>query len=232
MGSLPICAAEASDEALHADSAEVSLLREEVGRLTQELLMHRKVLEQCLEVRESVLELLEHREALLQCLELREGVQAALSSTQVIGEVVDRTSELDLSLAGVSDNTARHGRAIASLSEQQRRTTETLDAVVRAVKRLDRSRSRQAPPRPISAAESQASTARSGQSQGAWGCSGRQCERAAGADRARRVGLAPELRAGAPAPAARLEVHRSLPPRRASRQSWRSTAGPRRWRTA
>ncbi|CAJ1365209.1 unnamed protein product [Effrenium voratum] len=94
--------------------------------------------------RERAGELLEHREALLQCLELREGVQAALSSTQVIGEVVDRTSELDLSLAGVSDNTARHGRAIASLSEQQRRTTETLDAVVRAVKRLDRSRSRQA----------------------------------------------------------------------------------------
>mmetsp|Transcript_65198 Transcript_65198/g.132459 ORF Transcript_65198/g.132459 Transcript_65198/m.132459 type:complete len:319 (-) Transcript_65198:43-999(-) len=116
---------------------EVSLLREEVGKLTQELLMHRKVLEQCLEVRESVLELLEHREALLQCLEMREGLQ-------VIGEVVDRTSELDLSLAGVSDNTARHGRAIASLTEQQQRTTQTLDAVIRAVKRLDRSRSRQA----------------------------------------------------------------------------------------
>lgn len=105
--------------------------------------MHRQVLEQCLEVRESVLELLQHREALVQCLELREGVQAALSSTQIIGEVVDRTSELDLSLAGVSDNTARHGRAIASLTEQQRRTSDTLDAVVRAVKRLDRSRSRQ-----------------------------------------------------------------------------------------
>ncbi|CAE7199880.1 dnaJ [Symbiodinium natans] len=97
------------------------MLRTEVNKLAQELLMHRQVLEQCLEVRESVLELLQHREALVQCLELREGVQAALSSTQIIGEVVDRTSELDLSLAGVSDNTARHGRAIASLTEQQRR---------------------------------------------------------------------------------------------------------------
>ncbi|CAK9057681.1 unnamed protein product [Durusdinium trenchii] len=84
-------------------------------------------------------ELLEHREALLQCLELRDGMQ-------ILGEVVDRTSELDLSLAGVSDNTARHGRAIASLTEQQQRTTQTMDAVIRAVKRLDRSRSRQARP--------------------------------------------------------------------------------------
>ncbi|CAE7459939.1 dnaJ [Symbiodinium sp. CCMP2456] len=107
--------------AAEASADEVSMLRTEVGKLTQEMLMHRQVLEQCLEVRESVLELLQHREALVQCLELREGVQAALSSTQIIGEVVDRTSELDLSLAGVSDNTARHGRAIASLTEQQRR---------------------------------------------------------------------------------------------------------------
>jgi len=133
---------------------EVSLLREEVSKLTQELLMHRKVLEQCLEVRENVMELLEHREALLQCLELREGLQ-------VIGEVVDRTSELDLSLAGVSDNTARHGRAIASLSEQQQRTTQTLDAVIRAVKRLDRSRSRQA--RPVTSVPSEPASARTSQ---------------------------------------------------------------------
>lgn len=121
---------------------EVALLRSEVAGMAQELLMHRKVLDQCLEVRESVLELLEHRDALVQCLELREGVQAALSSTQIIGEIADRTSELDLSLAGVSDNTARHGRAISSLTDQQKRTSATLDAVVRAVKRLDRSRSR------------------------------------------------------------------------------------------
>lgn len=105
---------------------EVAVLRAEVAQLTQELLMHRKVLEQCLEVRESVMELLE----------LREGLQ------RIANEIGDRTAELDLSLAGVSDNTARHGKAISTLSEQQKRTTATLDAVVRAVKRLDRSRSR------------------------------------------------------------------------------------------
>eukprot|EP00931_Biecheleriopsis_adriatica_P052367 TRINITY_DN3044_c0_g1_i1.p1 TRINITY_DN3044_c0_g1~~TRINITY_DN3044_c0_g1_i1.p1 ORF type:complete len:1007 (-),score=179.92 TRINITY_DN3044_c0_g1_i1:83-2857(-) len=66
-----------------------------------------------------------------------------MGSMQILGEVADRTAELDLSLAGVSDNTARHGRAISSLTEQQKRTNQTLDAVVRAVKRLDRSRSRQ-----------------------------------------------------------------------------------------
>eukprot|EP00930_Biecheleria_cincta_P084838 TRINITY_DN74270_c0_g1_i1.p1 TRINITY_DN74270_c0_g1~~TRINITY_DN74270_c0_g1_i1.p1 ORF type:complete len:427 (-),score=92.63 TRINITY_DN74270_c0_g1_i1:636-1916(-) len=121
---------------------EVAMLRKEVAGMAEELLMHRKVLDQCLEVRESVLELLEHREALVQCLALREGVEAALGSTQIIGEIADRTCELDLSLAGVSDNTARHGRAISSLTEQQKRTSATLDAVVRAVKRLDRSRSR------------------------------------------------------------------------------------------
>lgn len=136
---------------------EVSRLREEVGRLSEELLMHRKVLEQCLELRESVTELLEHREALLQCLELRDGMQ-------ILGEVVDRTSELDLSLAGVSDNTARHGRAIASLTEQQQRTTQTMDAVIRAVKRLDRSRSRQA--RPTSTTPSELASGRSRTSRG------------------------------------------------------------------
>ncbi|CAE8647359.1 unnamed protein product, partial [Polarella glacialis] len=140
------------------DVDEVALLRNEVGQLAQEILMHRKVLEQCLEVRESVLELLEHREALVQCLELREGVQACMHSTQVIGEVADRTAELDLSLAGVSDNTARHGRAISSLTEQSSRNTQMLDAVVRAVKRLDRSRSRpRGTPSPMQAEESLAS---------------------------------------------------------------------------
>lgn len=104
--------------------------------------MHRKVLEQCLEVRESVMELLTHREALTQCIELRDGVQAVLSSSRLLSEIGDRTAELDLSLAGVSDNTARHGKAISTLTEQQKRTTATLDAVVRAVKRLDRGRSR------------------------------------------------------------------------------------------
>lgn len=103
--------------------AEVAELRREVGQLTQELLMHRKVLEECLEVRDGLLE-------------LRSGVQ------RVVNEIGDRTAELDLSLAGVSDNTARHGKAISTLCEQQKRTTVTLEAVVRAVKRLDRSRSR------------------------------------------------------------------------------------------
>eukprot|EP00913_Durusdinium_trenchii_P026321 g24698.t2 len=102
-------------------------------------------------------ELLEHREALLQCLELRDGMQ-------ILGEVVDRTSELDLSLAGVSDNTARHGRAIASLTEQQQRTTQTMDAVIRAARRLDRSRSRQA--RPTSTTPSELASGRSRTSRG------------------------------------------------------------------
>eukprot|EP00928_Gymnodinium_smaydae_P022213 TRINITY_DN18723_c0_g2_i1.p1 TRINITY_DN18723_c0_g2~~TRINITY_DN18723_c0_g2_i1.p1 ORF type:complete len:436 (-),score=84.58 TRINITY_DN18723_c0_g2_i1:235-1542(-) len=94
----------------------------------------------CLDTREELRshrqELLAHREVFSQCLELREGVQA------VLREMGDRSSELDLSLAGVSDNTARHGKAISTLTEQQKCTTATLDAVVRAVKRLDRSRSR------------------------------------------------------------------------------------------
>ena len=49
----------------------------------------------------------------------------------------DKAAELDLTLAGVSDNTSRHGKAISSLIEQQNRTTNIVDAVVRAVKRLD-----------------------------------------------------------------------------------------------
>jgi len=109
--------------------SEVERLRAEVEQLHN----------LCAETRE---ELMSHREALSQCLELRDGVQAVLSSAQLITEIGDRTAELDLSLAGVSDNTARHGKAISMISEQQKRTTATLDAVVRAVKRLDRSRSR------------------------------------------------------------------------------------------
>merc|ERR1740123_894031 len=94
---------------------------------------HREALEQCLEIRGGVMELLTHREAL----------QAVLGGAKIIGEIGDRTTELDLSLAGVSDNTARHGKAISTLTEQQKRTTATLEVVVRAVKRLaGRSRSR------------------------------------------------------------------------------------------
>mmetsp|Transcript_36537 Transcript_36537/g.80012 ORF Transcript_36537/g.80012 Transcript_36537/m.80012 type:complete len:337 (-) Transcript_36537:81-1091(-) len=119
-----------------SESSEVASLKADVAKLQQDMLMHRQVLEQFLEVRDGVVELLE----------LREGVQATLQSAQVLHEVADRTAELDLSLAGVSDNTARHGRAISTLSEQQKRTVATLDAVVRAVKRLGRSRSRGAVP--------------------------------------------------------------------------------------
>lgn len=114
---------------------EVAELREEVHMMQQELLTHRKVLEQFLE--------------------LREGCMAVLGSSRIISEVGDKTAELELSLAGVSDNAARHGRAIGKLTEQQLRTQETLDAIVRAVKRIDRSRSRRRepadlPPRPSS----------------------------------------------------------------------------------
>lgn len=115
---------------------QVAELREQVAQLVQELHTHRQVLEQFIEVREGCMELLEHRSGLLQCLELREGLQA------VRGELIDKAAELDLSLAGVSDNTARHGKALGNLAEQQKRTAVTLDAIVRAVKRLDRSRSR------------------------------------------------------------------------------------------
>jgi len=117
----------------------VEELREEVSHIAQELLTHRKVLEQFLEVREGCMQLLEHRESLL---ELREGMQAVLGSARIMAEIGDKAAELELSLAGVSDNTARHGKAISNLNEQHKRTHATLDAVVRAVKRLDRSRSR------------------------------------------------------------------------------------------
>jgi len=123
--------------------AEIEHLREVCAENREELMAHRQALEQCLEIREGVMELLTHREALAQCLELREGFHAVLGGAKLIGEIGDRTAELDLSLAGVSDNTARHGKAISTLTEQQKRTAATLEVVVRAVKRLaGRSRSR------------------------------------------------------------------------------------------
>merc|ERR1719453_173313 len=73
---------------------------------------------------------------------MEDSIQAVLGGAKIIGELGDRQLELDLSLAGVSDNTARHRKAISGITEQQKRTTSTLDAVVRAVKRLARSRSR------------------------------------------------------------------------------------------
>lgn len=121
---------------------DVSFLRKANMEMQEELLTHRSVLEQCLELREGVQELLQHREALTQCLELQDGIQAVLASAKMLGELRDREQEHELSLAGVSDNTARHGMAISTLAEQQKRTSSTLDAVVRAVKRLARSRSR------------------------------------------------------------------------------------------
>lgn len=120
----------------------VADIKEEVNDLRKEFARHRDVLKQFIEVREPLLDLLAHRESLLQCLELREGMHAVLGSARVLAELGDKTAELDLSLAGVSDNTARHGKALGNLAEQQKRTAVTLDAVVRAVKRLDRSRSR------------------------------------------------------------------------------------------
>uniref|UniRef100_A0A7S4QW20 SRCR domain-containing protein n=1 Tax=Alexandrium monilatum TaxID=311494 RepID=A0A7S4QW20_9DINO len=132
---------------------DVADLRREVSQLKQELRMHRQVLEECLQVREGCADLLAHREALTQVLELRDGAQqpgqAMIGSERInrielrIMESQEHLKELDLSLAGVSDNTAKQGKAISALMEQQRCTSATLDAVVRAVKRLDRSRSRQ-----------------------------------------------------------------------------------------
>lgn len=80
-------------------------------------------------------ELLAHRQAL-------HDLQTLHDLQELRDNILDRVAELDLSLAGVSDNTARHGKAISTLAEQQKRTSQTLDAVVRAVKRLARSRSR------------------------------------------------------------------------------------------
>merc|ERR1712070_837284 len=51
-----------------------------------------------------------------------------------LNEFGQRMAELDLSLVGMSDNTARHGKAIACLCEQHKKTSGTVDAVVRAIK--------------------------------------------------------------------------------------------------
>lgn len=59
-------------------------------------------------------ELLAQRSLVQRCLELREVVEAHLL------ELGDRAAELDLSLAGVSDSTARHGKAISALVDQHR----------------------------------------------------------------------------------------------------------------
>lgn len=122
-------------------------MRREILEHHEELLRHREALGQ-------VQELLGHREMLGQFMELREGIQAVLGSSKIISEIGDRTAELDLSLAGVSDNTARHGKAISTLVEQHKRTASTLDAVVRAVKRLAHSRSRSRGPSAASRGES------------------------------------------------------------------------------
>lgn len=114
-------------------------LRDQIAQITQEVLMQRK--EVC-EIRDAMGELLQNREPLLQCLELRESMKAFLAQGYQ-GLSGDKTAEIDQTLAAVSDNTARHGMAISTLTEQQRRTTSAMEAVVRAVKRLGaRSRSR------------------------------------------------------------------------------------------
>lgn len=109
--------------------SEVNALKEEVSNLWQEMHAHRKVLQEFLEVRDGCMEWVEHREALLGC-------------ARVVSELDKKTDEFELSLSGVSENAYRHGRAVSKLAEQQKNTSLTLDAVVRAVKRLDRSRSR------------------------------------------------------------------------------------------
>jgi len=129
--------------------SEVEQLRMQIAQLHQvcvdtreELLTHRQVLQECLEMREGVQEILEHRETFKQCIAMEDSIKAVMNGAKVMGEIGERQLELDLSLAGVSDNTARHGRAIGTIAEQQKRSGATLDAVVRAVKRLARSRSR------------------------------------------------------------------------------------------
>jgi len=139
------------------DLSEVEQLKMQVAQLHQvcvetreELLTHRQVLEQCLELREAVQEVLENRETLQKCIGMEESIQAVAGGARVIEGLGDKQMELDQSLAGVSDNTARHGKAISTLVEQQKQSSATLDAVVRAVKRLaasrSRSRGRVAPP--------------------------------------------------------------------------------------
>jgi hypothetical protein len=89
-----------------------------------------------------VMELLQNREAFVQCLELRDSIQSVVGASHMLSEMGERISELDLSLAGVSDSTARHGKAVSTLADQQKTTSSTLGAVVRAVKRLAQSRSK------------------------------------------------------------------------------------------
>mmetsp|Transcript_29807 Transcript_29807/g.68661 ORF Transcript_29807/g.68661 Transcript_29807/m.68661 type:complete len:350 (-) Transcript_29807:59-1108(-) len=129
------------DDEEESDSGTAPELRDVVMQLhractdmREELLAHRAALEQFLEMRDGMLELLANREAVV-------------GAARVLGEIGDRTAELELSLAGVSDNTARHGRAIANLTDQQKRSASTIDAMVRCVTQLatqtrQRSRSR------------------------------------------------------------------------------------------
>lgn len=97
---------------------------------------------------------MQNREAFVQCLELRDSIQSVVGASHMLSEMGERISELDLSLAGVSDSTARHGKAVSTLADQQKTTSSTLDAVVRAVKRLAQSRSRGCSPGRLSAATS------------------------------------------------------------------------------
>jgi len=127
------------DDSLRGQLEEV---KEEVSQIAMDMMQHRKVLEQLLEVRDQVSELLEHRDTFVQLLSLREGMEVVMNSAQVVSEMGDKATELELAVAGVSDSTARHGQAIRSLGEYQRKTETTLDAMVRAIKRLDRSRSK------------------------------------------------------------------------------------------
>mmetsp|Transcript_71677 Transcript_71677/g.134043 ORF Transcript_71677/g.134043 Transcript_71677/m.134043 type:complete len:346 (-) Transcript_71677:78-1115(-) len=129
------------DDEEESDSGSAPELKDVVMQLhractemREELLAHRAALEQFLEMRDGMIELLANREAVV-------------GAARVLGEIGDRTAELELSLAGVSDNTARHGRAIANLTDQQKRSASTIDAMVRCVTQLatqtrQRSRSR------------------------------------------------------------------------------------------
>mmetsp|Transcript_28662 Transcript_28662/g.66478 ORF Transcript_28662/g.66478 Transcript_28662/m.66478 type:complete len:374 (+) Transcript_28662:135-1256(+) len=119
----------AEDSDAHQLKDVVMQLHRACTEMREELLAHRAALEQFLELRDGIVDLLANREAVL-------------GATRVLGEIGDRTAELELSLAGVSDNTARHGRAITTLADQQKSTTATLDAAVRMVSQMVRSRSR------------------------------------------------------------------------------------------
>lgn len=117
--------------------AQVVQLHQVCAETREELLAHRQVLEQWIGIREEVMDMLAHREAIL-------------GGSQLLGGIGDRFAELELSLAGVSDNTARHGKAISSLAEGRKRTSAAIDAVVRAVKRLDRGQALARTPRDCS----------------------------------------------------------------------------------